>query len=143
MQDKILWFDDKFIFIKFHVGKLEQLGFQVKVVETFTEAEKALREEGGFQLLILDSMIPTVTEEEELRYPGTGIEGGLTFFRVMTQEQLVDPTKVLVFTVSYEHEIYEQFVKEGLPAENFLTKEQYKNPVDFSHKVKELIKTFA
>jgi CheY-like chemotaxis protein len=143
MQAKILWFDDQPIKIKFYVDRLEHLGFQVKVVETFTEAENALREEGGFQLLILDSMIPTVTEEEGLLYPGTGIEGGLTFLRVMKKEQLLGPTKVLVFTVSYEPEIYDQFVKEGLPVENFLTKEKYKNPIDFSYKVTELIETLG
>lgn len=141
MKDKILWFDDQPKKIQFYINKLKQFGYQVKVVETFTEAESSLREEDEFQLLILDSLIPAVTKEEEQVYPGTGLEGGLTFFRVMQQKQLLDPSKVVVFTVSYEPDVHREFVKEGLPDENYLTKEDYIAGADFYYKVKELIET--
>lgn len=143
MKNKILWFDDQPQKITYYINKLKQNGYRVQIAKTYTEAEKALGEEDEFQLIILDSLIPAVGIKEQQVYPGTGIKGGLTFFRVMKQKQLLDPSKVVVFTVSYEPNIYREFVADGLPEEHYLIKEDYTTGMDFYYKVKELIETFG
>ena len=142
MKARILWLDDSPQKIKFWVNKL-RYHYHVDIAQTFIEAETALREEPAFQLVILDLMIPPVTEEERQRYPGSdehyGIKGGLAFYRKMKQEHLLDPSKVIIFTVGYEPDIHEEFEEEGLPTQHFLTKEEYNSADKFLFKVKELL----
>jgi len=141
MTEKILWLEDNRARMIFHKKELEEHGFYVKMLKTFTEIEAALQSD-TFCLVILDLMVsPTIKEEK--KYPGTnmrfGLRGGLVFYRLMTEKNLLDPSRVVVFTDLNEPEIHKEFTDNGLPVDNFLVKKEYSFAYKFVYKIKEIV----
>lgn len=142
MTEKILWLEDNRVQMKYHKTELEEDGFSVKMLKTFTDVEAALKSD-TFCLVILDLMIMPINKEEEKNYPGTGdrsgTRGGLVFYRLMTKKNLLEPSRVVVFTVLNEPEIHKEFTDNGLPVDNFLVKADYHQANEFVYKIKEIV----
>lgn len=142
MTDKILWLENYPVQMRYHKKELEEHGFYVEMLKTFTDVEAALQSD-SFCLVILDLMIMPTDKEEEKKYPGTekrfGTRGGLVFYRLMTEKNLLDPSRVVVFTVLNEPEIHKEFTDNGLPVDNFLAKKDYQFANEFVYKIKEIV----
>src|SRR5436309_11396133 len=87
MKSKILWVDNDPGYIKPFVMALEDEGFEVLVAPDVSSAEDKLLS-GEFNLLILDVMIPTISEGEEAKYTPAETENslktGLVFYKRMS-----------------------------------------------------------
>ena len=142
MTNKILWLENDPVQMRYQKKELEEHGFYVEMLKTFTDVEAAL-ESDTFCLVILDLMISPTSKEEEIKYPGTnkrfGTRGGLVFYRLMTEKHLLDPSRVVVFTALNEPEIHKEFTDNGLLADNFLAKEDYPYAHEFVYKIKEIV----
>ncbi|MCK5346391.1 MAG: hypothetical protein KAR20_23435 [Candidatus Heimdallarchaeota archaeon] len=143
MTDKILWLENDPVKMRYQKKELEEHGFYVEMLKTFTDVEAALQSD-KFCLVILDVLImPTDKEVEKNKYPGTemrfGTRGGLVFYRLMKEINLLDPSRVVVFTVLNEPEIHKEFIDNGLPVDNFLAKEVYPYAHKFVYKIKEIV----
>src|SRR6185436_17855627 len=102
MGKKILWLDNDEAEIATWLNGLKREGHEVTNVTKLIQTWDLLATE-AFDLLILDVMVPTQTEEEEVLFPPVetdlGHMSGLCFYKKL----LADPTRnhlpVLVFTV--------------------------------------------
>jgi CheY-like chemotaxis protein len=142
MAKNILWLDDDRGYLKPYVEILEDYGYSVTTTANLLEAEELLKV-GGYDLLILDVMIPTRSAAAEALYdPGetdTGYKTGLIFYK-RTREILNDAqTRVLVTTVRLDDSIVDEFVQAGLPREYITTKMRLRRSPDFVTKVRALI----
>lgn len=139
----VLWVDNDPGYIRAFVTALERAGYDVTVIKKVTAAEELLRSK-RFNLLILDAMIPTLSETEEAAYPpadtDNGHKTGLVFYR--RNKEIIDNAKtpVLVFTVRIDKPIRNEFLQCGLPPASFVTKMDLKDTADFMHKIKEVVR---
>lgn len=142
MAKSILWLENEKNYEMPYIRRLEARGFDLEVVETVTEAQQALERE-RFDLLILDVMVPTRSqEEEEVFLPGDtdlGAKTGLYFFQMMKSKLDESGTKVLVYTVRIDRETMSAFRDSGLPSDCYETKLSLRNVGDFEAKICELL----
>jgi CheY-like chemotaxis protein len=139
---QVLWLDNDPAYIKQFVMTLEEDGYSVVVKKSVTEAERLLQEQ-RFDLVIVDVMIPTVSQEEEQRYPpaetDNGHKTGLVFFRKVKLLLADKQTSILVLTVRIDEEVRKEFLKEGLPEAQFVTKMDVMETPKFMKKIESLL----
>lgn len=142
MAKEILWLDNDPVFIEPYRNLLNDEGYKVAVVETVTDAEEAI-EGQRFDLLILDTMIPTKSEEEEKRFPpdetNRGLNTGLIFYKLWKDPLSKAGTRVLALTVRIDEAIQREYMRLGLPPEGFVRKTKVKRVEDVLQKVQALI----
>jgi CheY-like chemotaxis protein len=143
MTKRILWLDNDRTYIKYYVRALGDEGYEVTVKKSVSEIESAINDGGTYALLIMDIMIPSVSEEEEKRYPpeetDRGLKMGLVFYRRMKGALDSAGTKVLAMTARLDESIQNEFAEAGLPGECFTTKVDVAKVPAFLKKVGELI----
>lgn len=137
MTKEVLWLDNDISFVTPYKEQLEAADFKVTVVRTVGEAaRKAMN--FSYDLIILDVMIPTKGEAEELEYPPAetemGHKTGLVFYRRI-KSKIPTHTKVLVLTVMLDESVKEEFLAAELPAKNFATKFSLRTARDFCNRV--------
>lgn len=139
---RIIWLDNEPGYNVPFVLMLKDKGYVVDEATTLTRADYLLKTR-RYDLLLLDVMIPAMSEEEEERYSPEetdhGHKAGLAFYR--TNRELLDEnsTHVLVLTVRIDSSIRDEFVKYGLPPTCFATKITLRDPQDFLERIKNLI----
>jgi CheY-like chemotaxis protein len=144
MSKRILWLDNDPAYVTVYKSYLEDQPQQyvVNLVPTITEAEKYLAE-GKYDLLILDAMIPTFGDEEELAYPpdetDRGLKTGLAFFVRHKQKLTEGNTKVLVLTARIDPDIKIAFAQAGLKIDHVVEKPEVGAVGDFLEKVQEVL----
>jgi CheY-like chemotaxis protein len=141
MRNKILWLDNDLAYIEPYVEILRESGFEVNPVPTITQAEDQLK--GDYDLLILDIMIPTKTEQEEQVYrperTEAGRKTGLAFYTRMKQALEEKGCRLLVLTVRLDESIFEEFLAAGLPRECYDTKMTLREAPIFLERVKDIL----
>lgn len=141
MSSKILWIDNDKIFLVPRIYRLQVEGYFVKQVLTLTEGLKELEKE-GYDLLILDVMMPIQEEEDELFPPATtnfGKEAGLLFYK--RYKEMIEKKGITIFvlTIREDAAIRDKFLDAGLPEKNFMTKSEGADTAVFLARVKELL----
>jgi CheY-like chemotaxis protein len=141
MSKKILWLDNDLAFLKPYKTALEREGHEVTARKTVSEAEELINKV-RYDLLVLDVMIPTKSDQEEEIYPpgvtGYGHQMGLFFYRRMKDKLDDAGTPVLVMTVRIDKDLSDDFAEAGLPRENFALKSRLCEVSTFVEKVKEV-----
>jgi CheY-like chemotaxis protein len=147
MSKRVLWLDNDEAYIQEYRAALEKEGMYAKAVTTVTEAEEAIRNDSKYDLLILDVMIPTKSEDEELDYPpeetNSGLKTGLVFYRRMKEQLKALGTKVIVMTVRLDKGIREEFKEAGLEEHYYFTKMTLRESPFFVEKIRGLLETTA
>lgn len=141
-SQRILWVDNDPAYIKPFAGALRRDGFEVLIATTAAEAEKLLGN-NGIDLLILDVMIPTKTDQEEEIYPPTetenGLKTGLVFYKRMRHLLEQKGIPVLVLSVRVDKEIKREFESANLPPGSFATKMEVRTSKVFLHRIKNML----
>jgi CheY-like chemotaxis protein len=142
---RILWLDDDVNLQGAFREQLEEDGYEVTAVARGLEAQQLLLESiEGYDLLILDNMIPTKDEEEELEFPphknDTGLEMGLYFYKKHKRWLDLTGTPVLVFSQRADQRIIDGFYDAGLPLGAYQTKFNLIDLDDFMAKIEELVR---
>ena len=143
MSKRVLWVDNDPAYIRIYVDELIDNSYEVTVVKSVAEAE-SLVATNSYDLLILDVMIPTVDDKEELDYPPEqtdyGHKTGLLFYKRMKARLEENNTPVLVMTVRLDRDINDEFVQAGLPRERISTKFALRDVGDFMNMVESICK---
>ncbi|MDP9120401.1 MAG: hypothetical protein M3O15_03390 [Acidobacteriota bacterium] len=143
---KILWLDNDRGLHKLHSEVLAAKGCDVNSMETAIEAEAALRDE-LYDLVILDVMIPTLSNDEEEIYSPQetelGHQTGLVFWRRNRELLTEQGVPVLVFTVRLDEGIQRAFRAAGLPEGNFSSKYELSTPKAFWNKIQSVMRPAA
>lgn len=144
MTQKILWLDNDLSYIGIYADEMRDNDFEVTVVKSAAEAEVELIK-NAYNLLILDVMIPTFNEKEEVDYPPAdteyGTKTGLYFFKRMKPKLEEKNTAILVTTVRLDQKIREEFVEAGLPVDHFATKFALRDAPEFVKKVRSILRS--
>ena len=142
MPKKILWLDNEPRMIEPFVLILRDEGYEVDVAPTLQRADYLLKTK-RYNLLLLDVMIPTLDEEEEMRYSPDrtdfGLKTGLVFYEVNRSLLDAASTQVLVMTMRMDKDIFEEFVAAGLPETCISTKLEMSEVNTFIEKIESLI----
>jgi hypothetical protein len=100
-----------------HVDRLTIAGYQVVRAYTVSEAERLLRDNESWDLVIIDPMMD-VKEEEEANYPPSstdnGLKAGLVFFERNRERIAAVGAQAIVFTMRGDQEIISNFVASGV-----------------------------
>ena len=138
MALRILWLDNDPLYIKAYVNALEDRGDKVDIATSVTDAEQSLNNH-TYNLIIIDAMIPTLSEEEEREYPPEDTDRGLKL-GVFFYKRIVGITKVpvLAMTVRLDETIRNEFKQAGLPEQAFTTKLSVRKIASFLDKVDSL-----
>jgi CheY-like chemotaxis protein len=141
MTKRVLWLDDDLARLDPFIATLSDSGYEVDAVGTVSEAEYFLRTK-KYGLLILDVMIPTVSEDEEKRYDpnstNRGLKTGLIFYDLHKEVLEKARIHVLVMTVILDKEIRDDFIRAGLPHDCFATKYELRDVSVFLNTVQRL-----
>jgi CheY-like chemotaxis protein len=141
-MSNILWFDNDPALLGPYADELRRAGNEVKQVASVAAAEAAIKAE-DFDLLILDVMIPTKSDDEEVEYPPSetdyGHKTGLVLYRKKREHLKRVGTRVLVLSVRLDSGIFDEFKKAGLHKDNFATKVSVREADDFIAKVDEVL----
>lgn len=142
MSKRALWLDNDRAYIKPYEDALIGAGYDLTVFRTVGEADSSVRN-NSYDLVILDVMVPTKGAEEEKLYPPEetdfGHKTGLVFYR-RVKELLDDAqSKVLVMTVRLDESVKDEFIKAGLPNQNFATKFALRDAAVFLNKIKSVM----
>jgi len=144
MSKKILWLDNDRAQVNPYLETLNEEGYLAEVVTTVTEAESLLNS-SRYDLFILDVMIPTKASDEEKRFPPDRTEHGrklgLYFFLEYKEKFEGDNTQILVLTQRIDLDIRDEFIKAGLPSEQFCTKFALRDVEVFLKKINGLIQS--
>ncbi len=142
MSLRVLWLDNDLANVEPWVETLKDEGFEPDVVETVAEAEKALST-NKYDLLILDVMIPTMNDQEELRYKpeitALGNKTGLLFYKFNKETFEKTGTKVLIMTVRLDKVIMDEFINAGLPKNSYATKYELRKAPVFIKKIQSIL----
>ena len=141
MAARLLWIEESEIERETVVQLLAQAGIDVVVAERVAEAERLL-DQGGFDLVILDVMMP-IEEEDEARGYGAegegGMETGLVLLGRMSRQIFACPKGLMVVTMRLEDGIRDKFIAAGVPPSRFFTKYQLRDAREFRDKVLEAL----
>jgi CheY-like chemotaxis protein len=125
MSVRVLWLDNDLAYLEPYVEALTDEGYAVTVVASVGEAEYRLKRE-QFDLVILDVMIPTKDDKEEVDYTPDdteqGQKTGLVFYRRVRDLLARLKTRVLVMTVRLDEDVLNEFRNYDLPRDRFATK---------------------
>lgn len=139
---KILWMDNDKVFLWPHVARLEDAKHYVKRAYSVSEAEKLLKEEKGWDLVIIDPMM-NVSEEEEKDYLPSETDGGLkagVVFFIKNKQVMKDMgVRAVVFTMREDQEIIEDFMKCGMLKEAIKNKMDASDTADFLDWIEETV----
>jgi CheY-like chemotaxis protein len=144
MPWRILWLNNDPALVKAHMGGLSDAGHELEMAKTLTRAIELLAAR-PWDLLILDVMIPTMTDEEEVTFPPSetayGLRTGLVFYRWLRGRRNLDGMRVLVLTVDPDRDagLRSAFVAEGLPAACFATLMTLRDADDLVLKVEDMM----
>lgn len=142
-KKKILWVENDREWVAPFAVALGDRGYDVRFERSPLPAEQAL-EDGHYNLLILDVMVPTLGEGEEQTYPPNetqrGHDTGLVFYRRNRETLEKKNIPVLVFTVRMDRAILDAFLDEGLPRKNFATKFELRDTDDFVERAESLMR---
>src|SRR5689334_6451707 len=109
----ILWLDNDPLYIQPYANALVEQKHAVTVVTNVFDAEAAIKR-NDFDLLILDVMIPTMSEDEERAYDPReterGLKTGLVFYQRNKQKLDTAQTQLLVLTVRLDRVIFDEFI---------------------------------
>jgi CheY-like chemotaxis protein len=144
-KKRILWLDDDVNLQGAFREQLEEDGYEVTAVARSLDAQGLLLDNReGYDLLILDNMIPTKDEEEELEFPphktDTGLEMGLYFYKKHKAWLNLTGTPVLVFSQRADQRVIDEFYEAGLPLGAYQTKFNLIDLDDFMTKIEELVR---
>lgn len=139
---KILWIDNDIPYLRPYVKALKNRGDEVDVSASLGEAESLL-ERKIFDLIIVDVMVPTQTEEEVKNYPydksDYGHKTGLIFYNRIREKLGKKLPAVAVMTVRLDQDIKDEFVQNGLKPESFLTKYSVRDVSRFLKKIDSIL----
>ena len=139
---RILWFDNDLDYLEPYVEELRDQGHGVTTVGTLADADLELTN-SVYDLLILDVMIPTHSEEEEERYPpdatNKGTSTGLLYYRTWRDRLQQSGTATLVLTVRLDSTIRQPFIDAGLPPSAVARKMDVRDVNDFMKKVEQAL----
>lgn len=142
MPLRVLWLDNDLANLDPWVETLRDEGYETNVVETVAEAEKELKS-SKYDLLILDVMIPTMNDQEELRYKpeitALGNKTGLLFYKFNKEVFERTGTKVLIMTVRLDKVIMDEFINAGLPKTSYATKYELRKAPVFIKKIQSIL----
>lgn len=143
MSKRVLWLDNDIAYIAPYKEALDSEGYSVTAVRTVHEADACL-DEGPYDLLILDVMIPTKEADEERVYQPSvtdyGHKTGLVFYRRNRERLAAAKTAVLVMTVRLDEYVKNEFAESELPAANFTTKFTLRDVNVFLKKINAILK---
>lgn len=140
-KKKILWIDNDERLLAPHILRLETEGYTVKQATTFTEGLKEV-ENNGYDLLILDIMMPVSEEEDALLHDKEtekGRKAGFVFYNEYRELLENKRIAVFVFTIREDVEIREKFLAAGLPEKNFMTKIEGADTKVFAARAKDIL----
>jgi CheY-like chemotaxis protein len=136
-----LWLDNDAAYLMPFVEELEDQGFSVSVIETAFEAEQRLIAE-RYDYVIIDVMVPTKTETEEMTYTREetkkGYNTGVVFWRRVGKKLFDQGVGVLIFTQRLDKSIRDELTKAGVPSQNFARKFQLSDPTAFVERLRGL-----
>jgi CheY-like chemotaxis protein len=116
---RILWIDNDIPYIRPYTAALRSAGYKVVLAPTITEAKAALTT-FEFDLVVIDMMIPTVSEEELAEYSDIetdfGHNTGLLFGRWIKTHYTDVP--IVGCTVRLDSEIKNNFMRFGTAFSN-------------------------
>lgn len=142
MPKRILWLDNDPAYLEPFIEVLTDESYEVEVVATVADAEKALRAH-KYDLLVLDVMIPTVNPDEEKRFDPTltqlGYKTGLIFYTLNKGLITSSGIKILVMTVRLDKSIMDEFVTAGLSPSCFATKYDLRDTTVFLAKIQSVL----
>src|SRR6185369_15035515 len=142
MSKQVLWLDNDVAYVTPYKEALEEADYCVTLVRTVGEAGRRMHE-NPYDLVILDVMVPTKSEEEEKVYPpsdtDSGTKTGLVFYRRFRQEFNARQTRVFVFTVILDEGVKKEFLAAGLPLTNFATKLALREEADFLERIRTIM----
>jgi CheY-like chemotaxis protein len=125
MSAQILWLDNDVAYLEPYVEALKDSGYETTVVATVGEATYRINN-GVYNLVIIDVMVPTKSVEEELIFKPEeteyGQKTGFIFYKHIQSQLIQHGTKVLIMTVRLDRDILDEFVHAGLQREQFATK---------------------
>ncbi len=143
MKKRVLWLDNDLAYVETYREAIEKQGIFAKAVATITDAIQEINSVPKYDVLILDVMIPTKSEDEEKICPpletNSGLKTGLVFYRRMKERLKQHGTRVMVMTVRLDKGIQEEFKAEGLPENLYYTKMTLREIPLFIATVKELL----
>ena len=125
---KALWIENDSVYVEHYRRPLLREGWKVDVATSVSDGEQLLRRSADepYDLLILDVMMPIVSEAEEAAYPSystnAGIETGLVLLQRTKHLLATLGTAVLVLTIRLDEDIRHRFEREGFPQLSFETK---------------------
>lgn len=144
MSKRILWIDNDPQYIKPFVLAMEDEGYAVSIAKTVSQGERLITNQ-RFDLVILDVMIPTMSEKEEETYPPDETEDshktGLLFYKRHVGVLTKNNTPILVMTVRIDKSITKDFLDAGLPPSNFVTKMELRETPVFLEKIRATLNT--
>jgi CheY-like chemotaxis protein len=142
MTRRILFLDNDTAYLKPYKEVLEDDGYEVEVAESVTRAKELLNT-SKFDLLILDVMIPPVSEQELLHYKPQethlGLTTGLLFYKFNQAELQRIGVNVLVMTIRLDKNIMDDFIKAGLSPTAYVTKYAMSDPIEFLGKIHQIL----
>jgi CheY-like chemotaxis protein len=145
---RILWLDNDLAETKPYVRALARNGYDVTVVKSISECEALLELDSAVthhDLLILDVMVPTKTEDEEAKYPPEitqrGTVTGLAVWKNWSSRLEQNGTKVLVLTVRLDQTVKDDFTAAQLPKGAFATKLDLSDTTAFVNHISRMIGT--
>ena len=143
MPGRILWLDNDPSYLDPFVDALKDEDYSVEVVSAVDDAEQRIKA-SQYDLLILDVMIPTKGEGEEVRYSpeetDRGAKTGLLFYTQNKDELKGSNTRVFVMTVRLDEKIVRDFVNAGLTRDCFATKYEVRDVSSFLERIKSILR---
>jgi CheY-like chemotaxis protein len=109
MTVNILFVDDEPEFVRAHINALEESGYNVTHVRSYTEALNALQQ--TFHLIVLDLILPPSDTDLQYGESEPSAEVGLSLHRVIREELGLTQTPIIFFTVVNELETRHQIQK--------------------------------
>ena len=138
----ILWIDNDRIFLTPFVERLKKAGYKPVRAYTVSDAERLLKENDKWDLVIIDPMM-NISEEEEKDYPPSRTDGGLKvgviFYERNRQRIQEIGAKAVVLTMRYDDEIIREFEGLGIPVEMIKYKMDVSDTADFLEWVKKML----
>jgi CheY-like chemotaxis protein len=138
----ILWVDNDIPYLRPYVNALKERGYVVNLVASLTGAENLLDDQ-SFDLIIVDVMVPTQTEDEALNYPYNmtdfGHKSGLVFYNRIKKKLGNKLPTVAVMTVRLDQNIRDEFIQSGLAQSNFITKYSVREVPRFIEKIESML----
>ena len=138
---KVMWLDNDPAYQQLYAEDLLGREIEVSVAASALECERAVQK-SKYDVLILDVMIPTVSEEEEGIYPPEmtekGHQTGLTFIQRNSGRLKEAGTAVMVITARSDEEIHGRFAAAGFPMDRFFTRVLLHDPAGLADQIQRI-----